>query len=76
MTAMYENTTGTVYSSTQGALASTTITGTYTVNTDCTILGREVDTLGNVYHWFAVLFNNGEQLIYNYSDDGHVVLAG
>ena len=66
------NMTGTTFTSVQGALGNVTKTGTYTVNTDCTILGRETDSLGNVTHWFAVLFNNGEQLIYNYSDDGHV----
>ena len=66
------NMTGTIYTSVQGVLSNTTLVGTYTMNSDCTFLGRETDARGNVYHWFGVLFNEGEQMIYNYSDDGQV----
>jgi hypothetical protein len=66
------NMTGTLYTSNQGVLSNTTLAGTYTMNPDCTFLGRETDPLGNVRHWFGVLFNQGEQMIYNYSDDGQV----
>jgi hypothetical protein len=66
------NTIGTLHTSIQGVIGQTTLVGTYTMNSDCTFLGRETDALGNVYHWFGVIFNNGEQMIYNYSDDGQV----
>jgi hypothetical protein len=63
---------GTLHTSVEGVLSKTVLSGTYTMLSDCTILGRTIDTLGRVRHWYGVIFNSGEQMIYNYSDDGQV----
>jgi hypothetical protein len=69
------NMTGTRYSSVEGKFSNTTLVGTYAMNRDCTFLGRATDALGNVDLWFGTLFNEGEQIKYNYREDG-LVFAG
>ena len=63
---------GTFHKSVQGVLSKTSLAGTYTMLPDCTFQTREIDAEGNVRHRYGVLFNNGEQMIYNYSEDGQV----
>lgn len=68
----FGNFTGATYSGIGGAQTSSVVAGTYTVSNDCTFQGREVDTYGNVSHFFGVLFTDSE-LIFVYSDNGAVI---
>jgi hypothetical protein len=66
---------GATVSSVNGALLRTTLTGTYRIDTDCTFQARLVDATGTISHIFGMLFDAGNQFIFDYSDDG-LVIAG
>jgi hypothetical protein len=65
--------TGVTASSVEGTLIRKNVSGTYSVDGECNFLGRLVDQDGVVSHFFGTLFNQGEQFIFIYSDDGLVI---
>ena len=66
---------GTETDSTNGQISSVTITGTYTVNVDCTGTATLVNSNGRTDHVNIVLVDNGRQFAFVDTDPG-VVLAG
>jgi hypothetical protein len=66
---------GVTASSINGVIARTTVTGEYSVDSECNFHARIVDKDGVISHIFGTLFDGGSELNFIYSDDGLVIFG-
>lgn len=64
---------GNTASSTGGTIASHTVTGTYTMASDCTFHATFTDESNNTSKIFGVLYNTGNEFYFDYQDDGTII---
>jgi len=67
--------TGTTGSSTGGVIVHHNVTGSVTVNANCTLLLTITDEAARTSHWFGVLYGDRSEFYLEYQDPG-VVITG